>query len=157
VKVDVVPESAPEKAIAEQLEALDQWAMANRRDGRRSVARYCLLKGPALVCIVAALVAESLAEGQGVIVLTALAAVAIAIDAAWSSPSTQAHKRAISDIRELENAVKVKWDKIRIARPDPRDPSRSAEALAILDSIRQKREAIGRTLASRSAVPAEPQ
>jgi hypothetical protein len=158
VVVNAAPASPPEKAISEQLEALDQWAIANRRDGRRAVARYCLLKGPALVCIVAALVAEALAGGQGVIVLTALAAVAIAIDAAWSSPSTQAHKRAIADIRELQNSVKLQWDKIRIAHPDPRDASRSTEALAILDSIGQKREAIGRTLASRNVgTSAEPQ
>jgi hypothetical protein len=153
--VPVVPNAtqiaAPEKAIADQLEVLEQWAKANRRDGRRAVLRYCLLKGPALVCIVAALVAESLAAGQGVIVLTAVAAVAIAIDAAWASPSMQAHKRAISDVRDLQNTVKLRWDTIRIGHPDPRDPSRAAEALAILDLIQQKRETIGKSLASRSA------
>jgi hypothetical protein len=152
------PLAAPEKAIAEQLEALDLWARANRRDGRRAVMRYCLLKGPALVCIVAALVAESLAAGQGVIVLTAMAAVAIAIDAAWASPSNQPHRRAISDVRDLQNTVKLRWDTIRIAHPDPRDPSRAAEALAILDLIQQRREMIGKSLANRGgAAPAEAQ
>jgi hypothetical protein len=149
VKIDVVPETAPEKAIADQLETLDRWADVNRRNGRRAVARYCLLKGPALVCVVAAMVSESLAGGEGVIVLTALAAVAIAIDAAWSSPSSQPYKNAMAEIKELQNAVKLRWDKIRIAHPDPRDPSRSAEALAILDSIERKREAIANALGNR--------
>jgi hypothetical protein len=158
VTFNVAPLTSPETAISEQLEALDRWAQTNRRDGRRAVARYCLLKGPALVCIVAAFLAEALAEGQGVIILTALAAVAIAIDAAWSSSSTQMYKRAITDIRELQNTVKIQWDKVRIAHPDPRAPARTAEALAILDSIRQEREMIGKTLANRgAAAPATPQ
>jgi hypothetical protein len=147
------PAFSPEKAITEQLEALDRWVRANRRDGRRAALRYGLLKGPAFLCVVAALVAASLAEGRVVVILTALAALAIAIDTAWSGPSSQAHRRAIADIRDLENAVKLKWDKIRIAHPDPRDPSRSAEALAILDSIHQKRDAIGRSLASQQPSP----
>jgi len=158
VKAAALPVSSPENAISEQLEALDQWARANRRGARRAVARFCLLKGPAFVCVVAALVAEALAKGEGVIVLTAIAAVAIAIDAAWSGPSSQAHKRAIADIKELESTVKVTWDKIRIAHPDPRDPARSTETLAILDSIQNRREAIKRSLAGRQEGPSgEPQ
>jgi hypothetical protein len=152
------PGFSPDKAVAEQLAALDNWALANDSDTRRAAMRFWLLKGPAFVCAVAASAAESYGQGRAVIALGAVAALAIAIDAAWSGPATQVNKRAIQDIRNLQNAVKLKWDKVRISHPDPKDASRSSEALAILDTIQARREEIARYLASPQAAPRpEPQ
>jgi hypothetical protein len=148
---------SPEKAVNDQLAALETWAQSNEKDAASGVARFWLLKGPAFVCAVAASAAESFGQGRAVIVLGAVAALAIAIDAAWSGPAVQVNKRAIHDIRGLQNSVKLKWDKVRISHPDPKDPSRSTEALAILDAIQSRRDEIARYLASPpSGPPAEP-
>src|SRR5689334_22892785 len=44
------PGFSPDKAVAEQLAALDNWATANDNDARRGAMRFWLLKGPAFVC-----------------------------------------------------------------------------------------------------------
>jgi hypothetical protein len=151
------PGFSPDKAVTEQLAALENWAERNEKDALSGVTRFWLLKGPAFVCAVAASAAESFGQGRAVIVLGAVAALAIAIDAAWSGPAVQVNKRAIHDIRSLQNAVKLKWDKVRISHPDPKDPARSSEALAILDTIQTRRDEITRYLASPpSGPPTEP-
>jgi hypothetical protein len=148
---------SPDKAVSEQLAALESWAETNEKDAMAGVTRFWLLKGPAFVCAVAASAAESFGQGRAVIVLGAVAALAIAIDAAWSGPAVQVNRRAIHDIRSLQNAVKLKWDKVRISHPDAKDPARSSEALAILDTIQARREEITRYLASpQSSPPIEP-
>jgi hypothetical protein len=144
---------SPEKAVAEQLAALESWAETNEKDALAGVTRFWLLKGPAFICAVAASAAESFGQGRAVIVLGAVAALAIAIDAAWSGPAVQVNKRAIHDIRSLQNSVKLRWDKVRISHPDSKDPARSSEALAILDAIQARREEITRYLASPPAGP----
>jgi hypothetical protein len=144
---------SPDKAVAEQLAALEAWAETNEKDALAGVARFWLLKGPAFVCAVAASATESFGQGRAVIVLGAVAALAIAVDAAWTGPSVQVNRRAIHDIRGLQNAVKLKWDKVRISYPDPKDPARSSEALSILDAIQTKRDDITRYLASPQASP----
>jgi hypothetical protein len=147
------PGFSPDKAVTEQLAALENWAQTNERDAAASVTRFWLLKGPAFVCAVAASAAESFGQGRAVIILGAVAALAIAIDAAWSGPAVQMNRRAIHDIRSLQNAIKLKWDKVRISHPDPKDPARSAEALAILDTIQSRRDEIARYLASPQSSP----
>jgi len=148
---------SPDKAVAEQLAALESWAETNEKDAMSGVTRFWLLKGPAFVCAVAASAAESFGQGRAVIVLGAVAALAIAIDAAWSGPAVQVNRRAIHDIRSLQNAVKLKWDKVRISHPEAKDPARSSEALAILDQIQARREDITRYLASpQSSPPVDP-
>jgi hypothetical protein len=147
------PGFSPDKAVAEQLAALDNWALANDSDLRKASLRFWILKGPAFLCAVGASAAESFGQGRAVIVLGAVAALAIAIDAAWTGPATQVNKRAIQDIRNLQNAVKLKWDKVRISHPDPKDAARSSEALAILDTIQARRDEIARYLASPQVGP----
>jgi hypothetical protein len=76
-----------------------------------------------------------------------LAALAVAIDAAWPTTTDRmARRRAIRELRELQNALKLKWDKVRLAFPDPNTPKRIAHALALLDGIHAKREEIGKYL-----------
>jgi hypothetical protein len=151
------PGFSPDRAVIEQLAGLENWAQANEKDTLAGAIRFWLLKGPAFVCAVAASAAESFGQGRAVIVLGALAAIAIAIDAAWSGPANAVHERAIHDIRSLQNSIKLRWDKIRILHPDSKDPARTAEALAILDTIQTKRDEIASYLGSPQTSPrAEP-
>jgi hypothetical protein len=147
------PGFSPDKAVSDQLAALENWAHRNERDALSGVTRFWLLKGPAFLCAVAASAAESYGQGRAVIVLGAVAALAIAIDAAWSGPAVQVNKRAIHDIRSLQNSVKLKWDKVRLSHPDTKDPARTSEALAILDAIQTRRDEIARYLASPQTSP----
>src|SRR3954453_6236063 len=75
-------EFSPEKAVTDQLAALDTWAATTEEQAARVTARFWLLKGPAFVCAGGASTAESFGFGRAVIVLGSLAALAIAIDAA---------------------------------------------------------------------------
>jgi hypothetical protein len=147
------PGFSPDKAVSDQLAALENWAHRNERDAMSGVSRFWLLKGPAFLCAVAASAAESYGQGRAVIVLGAVAALAIAIDAAWSGPAVQVNKRAIHDIRSLQNSIKLKWDKVRLSHPDTKDPARTSEALAILDAIQTRRDEIARYLASPQTSP----
>jgi len=144
---------SPDKAVTEQLNTLETWARANQRDAFIGSLRFWLLKGPAFLCAVAASIAQTIGQGRAVIVLGAVAALAIAIDAAWTGPMTHVYRRAIQDIRTLQNSVKLKWDKVRISYPDAKDPARSREALAILDTIQTRREEIAGYFGSPQANP----
>jgi hypothetical protein len=77
----------------------------------------------------------------------ALAALAIAVDSAWPSTADRnARRRAIHDLRELQHTLKLKWDKVRLAYPNPYTAKRVAHALALLDATQSKREEIGKYL-----------
>ena len=148
---------SPDGAVIEQLTALENWARANEKDSVAGAVRFWLLKGLAFVCAVAASAAESFEQGRAVVLLGAIAALAIAVDAAWSGPANAVHQRAIHDIRGLQNSIKLRWDRIRILHPDSKDPARSAEALAILETVQTRRDEIARYLGSpQTSPPAEP-
>jgi hypothetical protein len=146
-------EFSPEKAVIDQLIALDAWATTTEDEAARMTARFWFLKGPAFGCALLASVAQSFGYGRAVILLGALAALAVAIDAAWTGPTHPLLARATRDIRNLENSVKLKWDKVRISHPDAKDPARSEQALAILDGIDAKRDEIGKYLANPQGSP----
>jgi hypothetical protein len=143
---------SPERALAEQLGALEAWTLVNERDSKKPLLRLCLLKLPAFLCAAAASAVASFGHMRAVVILGAVCALCIAIDAAWMGPG-DVHKRAVRDLRQLQNAVKLRWDKTRLAHPDPRDHARTGEALAILDVIQARRDEISRYLASPPAGP----
>jgi len=137
------PVATPEeKTIANHLIDLEVWGLASERRARWNVMRFWILNVLAFLCAVAALGAELYSDGETVAVFGAVAAGAIAFDAAWSGPKSYVLKRAISEIRNLQNAVKLRWDKVVIAHPDPTDPVRSSEARAILEAARAESEDI---------------
>jgi hypothetical protein len=144
---------SPDKAVNDQLATLDTWATTTEEQATQARARFWFLKGPAFTCAVGAPVFESFGYGHAVIVLGALAAIAIAVDAAWSGPTNPLLERAIRDIRNLQNTVKLRWDKVRIAHPEPKDPARTEEALAILDAVEATRDEISKYLANPQASP----
>lgn len=137
----------PERAIDEQLNELEAWAAETLRVERRETARFWLLRGLAFLSGVAAAAGgavrfPTVALGGGV-----LAALAVAIDAAWPTTTDRvSRRRAIHDLRELQHTLKLKWDKVRLAYPDPNMTKRVVHALALLDGIQAKREDIGKYL-----------
>jgi hypothetical protein len=144
---------SPERALAEQLATLDSWARRNERDRLLVSLRFWLLKLPAFVGAAASSVLQAFGFGREVIVLGALVAMAIAIDASLSGPTQSAYHRAIQEIRNLQNSVKLKWDKVRILHPDPKDAARTEAALAILDAIQVRRNEIAKLFASPQTSP----
>jgi hypothetical protein len=85
-------------------------------------------------------------------VLGGISALFIAIDAAWPGSSLRnPHRRAVFDLRALQNTIRLRWDKVRLAYPNPTGSRRVANALALLDAIQVKREDIGRYLGSAEA------
>jgi hypothetical protein len=138
--------TAEEKTIAEHLIALELWALERQREAKTSSSRFWMLNGVAFVGAVAALAAQQNGYAPAVFVCTAIVAVALAFDAARSEPATDSFRRAIADIRNLEDAIRLSWDRTVIAHPDPADPARATDAQAILDRIKTEREAIRRCL-----------
>ena len=138
---------APEQAIDEQIADLEGWALANVRSERMEITRFWLLRGLAFVGTVAAAGGGALLVPQLAIGFGAVAALAIVIDAAWPTTADRsARRRAIHDLRELQQTLKLRWDKVKLAYPDPKAIKRIAHALALLDAIQTKREEIGKYL-----------
>ncbi len=138
---------APEQAIDEQIASLESWAKSNLSSEAREVTRFWLFRGTAFLGAVGAAIAAVEPMPHVSIVAGGLAALAIAIDAAWPSTADRnARRRAVHDLRELQHTLKLKWDKVRLAYPDPNTPKRIAHALALLDATQAKREEISRYL-----------
>ncbi len=139
---------APEKAIDEQIEDLERWAEVNLRQDRNDKVRYWLLRSAAFLGSAGAAVAAGLLATKVALVLAAVAALAVAVDSAWPSSQKSPALRAVHDLRELQNSLKLRWDKVRLAHPDPMAPQRVAHAMAMLDAVQAKREEIGKYLIS---------
>jgi hypothetical protein len=144
----------PDSAIDEQISVLERWAVANLAKDRRDRIRFWILKGAAFVCAGASAVATGFGLTEVSIVLGTTAALAVAVDAAWPASSFRnPHQRAVHDLRELQNTLKLRWDKVRLAHPDPLARERIAHALALLDAVQAKREEIGKYLGSAEPSP----
>jgi hypothetical protein len=144
----------PETAIDEQINDLERWVQANLTRSRSEKIRFWVLRGLAISgALLAALMAKR-DSPQVTILASVLAALCVAIDAAWPSDSFRnVHQRAVCDLRELQNTLKLRWDKVCLAHPDPAAAQRTAHALALLDQVQNKREEIGRYLGSAEASP----
>ena len=145
---------APETAIDEQISDLERWADANLARDRKDKIRFWVLRGLAFSCAsAAAALTAGLAHPVGA-GFAGVAALCVAIDAAWPSDAFRnVHRRAVYDLRELQNTLKLRWDKVRLAHPDPAAAQRTAHALALLDQVQNKREEIGKYLGSAEASP----
>jgi len=138
---------APEQAIDEQIAALEAWVKANLKSETRELSRFWFFRGFAFLGAVAAVAGTAIPLHQLSIAGGGVAAFAVAIDAAWPATADRnARRRAIHDLRELQHTLKLKWDKVRLAYPDPNTPKRIAHALALLDATQTKREEISRYL-----------
>lgn len=145
---------APEIAIDEQISDLERWAEANLVRDRRDKIRFWVLRGFAFSAAVGTALTAGLGQPRVTVGFGVLAALCVAIDAAWPSDSFRnVHQRAVYDLRELQNTLKLRWDKVRLAHPDPTAAQRTAHALAILDQVQSKREEIGKYLGSAEASP----
>ncbi len=145
---------APETAIDEQISDLERWAEANLARDRKDKIRYWVLRGAAFSGASGAALSAGLIHPHATVVFGVLTALSVAIDSAWPSNSFRnVHRRAVYDLRELQNTLKLRWDKVRLAHPDSSAPQRTAHALALLDQIQSKREEIGKYLGSAEASP----
>lgn len=150
-KRPVSADFSPEKSIQNIISDLEDWARSILRQHRIDGIRQWVLKGIGFFAAVAsaaggAISMPRLAIGAGIV-----AAIAIAVDAAWpSSGDRNARLRAVHDLRELQHSLNLKWEKVRLAHPDPVSIKRVAHALALLESAHSKREHIGTYLGEAS-------
>jgi hypothetical protein len=145
---------SPERAIDEQIEDLERWALANLRRDRSEKARFWTLRGVAFLGAAGAALSVGFAQPHAAIAAASVTALAIAVDSAWPGAAFKnPHQRAVHDLRELQNTIKLRWDKVRLAHGDPAAPQRIAHALALLDAVQAKREEIGKYLGSSEPSP----
>jgi hypothetical protein len=143
--------SAPEDAIEGQLAEVEAWVRSNTGKMHVELTRFWLLRGVAFLGAVVAAAGSAVALPNLAMVSASLVALAVAMDAAWPSSSDRtALRRANRDLRELEHTLKLRWDKVRLAHPDPASAKRIAHALVLLDAIQAKREEIGKFLGDAS-------
>lgn len=137
---------APETAIDEQIADLERWAEVNLIQDRNDKIRFWLLRGITFLGSSGAAVAAGLGTTRLAVGLGAASALAMAIDSAWPQAFRSPAMRAVHDLRELQNMLKLRWDKVRLAHPDSGAPQRVAHAMAMLDAVQAKREEIGKYL-----------
>ena len=142
---------APDKTIDEQIAELEAWAQLNIRLTRFEAARVWALRGIAFFASIGAAAMAALSMTNEAVACGCIAALAVAVDAGWPSAGDRvARRRATHDLRELEHTLKLRWDKVRLAHPNPLSPKRVAHALVLLDAISAKREEIGKYLGDAS-------
>jgi hypothetical protein len=145
---------SPDDAIDEQIADLENWAVANEGREHAESLRFWILRGVAFATAVLAAVSVQFGFTRVTAIAAGIAAAFIAIDAAWPGASGRnPYRRAVYDLRALQGTIKLKWDKVRLAYPNPTGARRIANALALLDAIQTKREDIGRYLGSAEASP----
>ena len=142
---------APDKTIDDQIAELETWARSNLRLGRSEGFRLWALRSIAFFAAIGAAGTAAMNMTNEAIICGCIAALAIAIDAGWPSAGDRvARRRATHDLRELQHTLKLRWDKVRLAHPNPLSPKRVAHALVLLDAISAKREEIGKYLGDAS-------
>ena len=145
---------SPEDALDGQIRDLEAWARAIVRRNRSETARFWVLRGLAFCAAAAAATAALKGFERPVVVLSALSALCIAIEAGWPSASLgNLHRRAVYDLRDLQSTVKLRWHRVRLTHPDPASRKRVAHALELLELIHAKRDEVGRYLGSSEANP----
>lgn len=142
---------SPERAIDGQLAELECWATASAHAERLDSFRVWGTRVVAFAGAVGASASAALGMTELAVSAGLAAALAIIVDAAWPNVSDRiARRRAIRELREVQHNLKIKWDKVRLAHPNPNAPKRIAHALVLLDQIQAKREEIGRYLGDAS-------
>ena len=142
---------SPDKTIDDQIAELELWARTNVLRGHIESVRIWALRGIAFFASIGAAATAAMNSTNEAIACGCLAALAIAVDASWPSAGDRmARHRATHDLRELQHALKLRWDKVCLAHPNPLSPKRVAHALVLLDAISAKREEIGKYLGDAS-------
>ncbi|MBN1609764.1 MAG: hypothetical protein JW940_24240 [Polyangiaceae bacterium] len=139
----------PEKALSAELEHLERWARAIVWGGRFEGLRSALLRSLALLGSGAAAALGLTGRQELVVPLCALAALAIAVHAA--SPRVTAlgvHCRALCDIRDLEDLLKIRWHTVRLVCSHVDSQKRLDAALQLMALLDEHRKEIGRSLGS---------
>ena len=113
-------EYSPDEAIDDQIADLERWAAASERRDRFDSVRFWILRGVPFVCAALAALAGPLGFDRVIPILAGTAALFIAIDAAWPGSSYRnPNRRAVYELRALQNSIKLRWDKVRLAYPNP--------------------------------------
>lgn len=142
---------APDKIIDDQIAELEAWARSNVWLGRSETFRWWALRSIAFFASIGAAATAAMNMTNEAIACGCIAALAVAIDSGWPSAGDRvARRRATHDLRELQHTLKLRWDKVRLAHPNPLSPKRVAHALVLLDAISAKREEVGKYLGDAS-------
>jgi hypothetical protein len=139
----------PEKALGAELEHLERWARAIVWGGRFEGLRSVMLRSVALLGSGAAAALGLMGRQELVLPLCSLAALAIAMHAAAPRVTAlEVHRRALSDIRDLEDLLTIRWHKVRMVCSHVDSQKRLDSALQLMALLDETRKEIGRSLGS---------
>lgn len=146
---------APERTLWGQMDDLERWASSSLQRVRLEAWRIVLVRVLALASVLGAGVMAD--RGQAVLgtALAAGSALLVILDTAWPGLGSgrSVRQQAVHDLRELQNAAKIQWDRVRLTFRDPSDRKRVRHAMALLDALRSRREQIGRRLCDMAPSP----
>src|SRR5512141_991142 len=122
---------SPELSLAEQMDELERWAMATQGRLQVETLRVTLIRTLTLACLLGALVTVPLGAVTVAVALGVLAVIGMMLEVAWPGLSSgrSMRKEAVHALRELENTLKIDWDRVRLMVTDPADPKRVEHAL----------------------------
>jgi hypothetical protein len=93
-----------------QLQELESWALANRKDSRRDAVRFWVLKIPAVVVASCAGIFAFFSWEAGAVVASAVASICVLIDGLNPGGALRnAHYQAFYDLRNLQQEMRVQW------------------------------------------------
>jgi len=132
--------------VDEQLNILEVYVKYNLSCSRRDRWRFWVLKLAAILCAAGTSAFEYFDMGFVVIILGALSAVCIAVDAAWPGGMLHnVHLRAAVETRRLAHDVLTEWRKVQTDASSPNGASEAARRL--LTTIKEERHRIDRYVA----------
>jgi len=139
---------SPELSLAEQMDELERWAVATQARIQVETLRITLIRTLTLACLLGALVTVPLGATTVAVALGVLAVIGMMLEVAWPGLGSgrSMRKEAVHALRELENTLKIDWDRVRLMYTDPGDPKRVEHALGLLDTVRAQRDRIARRL-----------
>jgi hypothetical protein len=139
---------SPELTLAEQMDDLERWAVATLARIQAETLRVTLIRTLTMACLLGAMVTVPLGAVLVATGLGVLTVLGMMIDVAWPGLNSgrSIRQQAIHSLRDLQNTLKIDWDRVRLMYTDPADPKRLELALGLLDTVRAQRDLIARRL-----------
>jgi hypothetical protein len=139
---------SPELTLAEQMDDLERWAVATLARIQVETLRVTLIRTLTMACLLGAMVTVPLGAVPVATALAVLAVLGMMVDVAWPGLNSgrSLRQQAVHALRDLQNTLKIDWDRVRLMYTDRADPKRLELALGLLDTVRAQRNLIAHRL-----------
>jgi hypothetical protein len=137
-----------ELTLAEQMDDLERWAVATQGRIKFETRRVALVRSLTMAFLLGAMATISAGLVRLGTALAVLGVLGMMVDVAWPGLSSGRglRQQAVHALRDLQNSLKIDWDRVRLMYTDPANPKRTEHALGLLDMVRTQRGVIAHRL-----------